>query len=229
VEQRLSAVIHLQAFDRLGSYALALMQANALWRAASRPTNGLRSLAARGARLRQQMILEATCLAFKGLIDGSILDDLKGANGYHNLAVDLTTLSALLRQNWGTIQNKCASDLAELIEASEIGVRIVDAKGIQDLEPHCRLEAAETRQRAFTLLMHAYDQVRRAIICLRWNEGDADEIAPSLFAGRSNGRGKEQSQAEPTVPVPTAPTTPVPATGAAAPDASSPGANPFIA
>jgi len=51
-------------------------------------------------------------------------------------------------------------------------------------------ETADMRARAFTLLTDAYDNARRAIIYLRWHEGDADIICPYLFAGRSNGRGK---------------------------------------
>jgi len=50
-------------------------------------------------------------------------------------------------------------------------------------------DAAERRACAFTLFMRAYDQARRAVIFLRWDEGDADEIAPSLYKGRG-GRGQ---------------------------------------
>ena len=50
--------------------------------------------------------------------------------------------------------------------------------------------AAELRVRAFTLFVHAYSNARRAVTYLRWHEGDADSIAPSLYAGRSNGRMK---------------------------------------
>src|SRR5512141_2008850 len=89
VERSLCSVIDLRAFDQLRTYALALMQANALCRTESRARSGLPALAARGSHLRQQMVLDARTLAFKGLIDGSSLDHLKGANGYHNLAVDL--------------------------------------------------------------------------------------------------------------------------------------------
>jgi hypothetical protein len=45
------------------------------------------------------------------------------------------------------------------------------------------------RARAFTVFSRAYDQVRRAAMFLRWNEGDPDAIVPSLYAGRG-GRGK---------------------------------------
>ena len=38
--------------------------------------------------------------------------------------------------------------------------------------------------RAFTLFSRAYDATRGAVTYLRWNEGDADDIAPSLYKGR---------------------------------------------
>ena len=44
--------------------------------------------------------------------------------------------------------------------------------------------------------MNAYDACRRAVSYLRWNEGDADAIAPSLFArggGRKPGAGKNNA------------------------------------
>jgi len=38
--------------------------------------------------------------------------------------------------------------------------------------------------------VNAYDHVRRIISFLRWNEDDVDQIAPSLYAGRTTGRRK---------------------------------------
>ncbi|MBI5479925.1 MAG: hypothetical protein HY906_13755 [Deltaproteobacteria bacterium] len=43
----------------------------------------------------------------------------------------------------------------------------------------------DRRDRAFTLLVNAYDTFQRAVTYLRWNEGDAGTIAPSLFDYRS--------------------------------------------
>lgn len=39
-------------------------------------------------------------------------------------------------------------------------------------------------QRVFTLFFRTYDEVRRAVCYLRWNEGDANRIAPSLYVRR---------------------------------------------
>ena len=37
------------------------------------------------------------------------------------------------------------------------------------------------RQRAFTLLVRSYDEIRRAVVFVRWAEADADAFAPSLY------------------------------------------------
>jgi len=41
--------------------------------------------------------------------------------------------------------------------------------------------------RAFTLLCRVYDLAQKAVVFLRWEHGDADAIAPSLF---DNGGGR---------------------------------------
>lgn len=45
------------------------------------------------------------------------------------------------------------------------------------------------------MLSRAYDDARRAVTYLRWHEDDADEIAPSLYAGRG-GRRPRSDEAE---------------------------------
>jgi hypothetical protein len=47
-------------------------------------------------------------------------------------------------------------------------------------------EADGTGASWFALLVHAHGQTRRAVAYLRWNEGDTDTIAPSLFKGRGD-------------------------------------------
>ncbi|WP_437293039.1 hypothetical protein [Sorangium sp. So ce426] len=63
--------------------------------------------------------------------------------------------------------------------------------------------------------MHAYDQTRRAIAYLRWNEGDADTIAPSLYKGRGGRAASSSDTAE--APEDGAPAGPPASPGAAPP------------
>jgi hypothetical protein len=50
-------------------------------------------------------------------------------------------------------------------------------------------EAQLARQRAFTLLFHAYADARRAVEYLRYKERDAASIAPALYVGRAGREG----------------------------------------
>ncbi|WP_437591731.1 hypothetical protein [Sorangium sp. So ce1000] len=109
--------------------------------------------------------------------------------------------------------------------AGEIGPQLLAALGVRE---HGKgpgpTEAADKRARAFALLVHAYDQTRRAIAYLRWNEGDADSIAPSLYKGRG-GRTASSSDtaAAPDDTAPADPTAPA-APGAAPQVVPPPGA-----
>jgi hypothetical protein len=85
-------------------------------------------------------------------------------------------------------------------------------------------DAADQRQRAYTLLLKTYDQVRRVVTFLRWESEDAEKFAPSLWAGRG-GRGSKSDDASPEEPTPT------PAASPAAPSSTTaaglPGSSPF--
>ena len=65
--------------------------------------------------------------------------------------------------------------------AKAIALGAKEQPGVKTPDPS---NVAERRSRAYTLFVRAYDQCRRAAAYLRWNEGDADEFAPSLFTSR---------------------------------------------
>ena len=68
--------------------------------------------------------------------------------------------------------------------------------------------SADVLQRAYTLLYETYDDVRQMVGYLRWKQGDADRIAPSLFAQRCRNRRPKppvevaERDAEPTEETP---------------------------
>lgn len=179
----------LKAFDRLETYALALVHANALFAAASAPAQSLPALAEAGVKLRDRLASDATALGKRGLLDSTLLDQLKGAVGYKNLAHDLLTLAAMLRGAWDRIQSKTPVTLGELDEAEQLADRLLWGIGERAQSPERIAEQKDRRQRAFTLFYRTYDDVRRSVEYLRWNEEDGGKIAPSLYEGRG-GRGK---------------------------------------
>jgi hypothetical protein len=197
----------IKNFDLLETYALAMMHVQGEYVAASMPPEALLALNEQGVALRDVLHMDATALANRGLMNGSPLSTFRTGPGYKLLAEDLVGLSSLLRNNWDRIGTKTAITLAELDQAEEISRKLVAAVGAREQAPAVLAEVAMQRQRMFTLFVEAYDQVRRAISLLRWNEGDLETIAPSLYSGRGNFRKKTDPQPT-TPPVTTAPGTP---------------------
>lgn len=193
----------LARFDKLEAYTLALGHAHALYMAASEPSEALDELVESAAKLREVLVADATALAQRNLIDGERLRELKGAKGYRNLAFDLFALAAMMRAVWTNISGKTALHLDELDEAETLADRILTAVGEREQGPAIAAVSAENRQKAFTLFVTAYDQVRRAAHYLRWDQEDTDKIVPSLYAARTANRRKNgDTDVKPTSALP---------------------------
>jgi hypothetical protein len=208
----------LPSFDKLELYTLATGHAQALFIVASSPSAILPELADRAIKMRESLHLDATALAKRGLIDGQRLKNVKGSTGYRSLAFDLLGLVQVMRESWPTLVGKTAVQPAELDDAERLADQMLSAVGEREQGPNALATTTLDRQRAFTLFMRVYDQARRAITFLRWNEDDGDTIAPSLYAGRNGGRrrGDEPMAGVPVAPV-TAPVVPVPSAAVSAP------------
>jgi hypothetical protein len=173
-------------FDKLELYARAAGYAHALHLQVT--TNpDLSPLVEAAARLREQLLMDATALARRGLIAGQVLESLKGPVGHRNLAFDLSALSSVLRESWSTLEGKTAIQPGELEQARFFADQLLTAVALREQGPATINASALTRQRAFTLLVQAYNQARRGMAYLRWDEGDLDRIAPSLYERRRAG------------------------------------------
>ncbi len=226
----------MAAFDALETYADALAYAHTAFLAASEPTADLPALLERATDMRDQLVSDATALARRGIVDAKRLADLKGGTGYLAIAYDLGALVRMIRERWSEISTKSAIQSFELDEAESLYEQITRAYGTRTRQSTAAAAQADDRQRAYTLFVKAYDQARRAIQYVRWEEGDADKIVPSLYAGRG-GRGSSDTKAPanggqagggnpPVEPVdePTKPVTPPPVEPV---DPGMPGGSPF--
>src|SRR5262249_25645678 len=140
---------------------------------------------------------------------------------------DLGALVEVLRDHADEVSPKLMSRVGQADDAAEsINAAIID-RGEQTSSVSV---ASDERQRAFTLLLRAYDNARRAVSFLRWHEGDADTLVPSLYTGRGSRNSKPDE--EPTEPAPSvaAPSTPPPPSAIVEPAATPgmPGTSPFI-
>ncbi|APR86081.1 Hypothetical protein A7982_11430 [Minicystis rosea] len=175
----------IASFDKLGTYALAAYHAHilALPPEGSAQTVGL--LLEEATPLRENLLSDAEALARRGLLDTEAVKAIRAGQGNIDKANDLVALSALFSTKWSAVQHKTAAAFEEVQRAGELGPLLLAALGAREhgiaLTPD---EAADLRRRTYTLFFRAYDETRRALAYLRWHEGDADVLAPSLFKGR---------------------------------------------
>lgn len=218
-ELRPEVVAHLPThdlgrFDALETCARALSYAHARYRVAAAPPAVLPALNEAALSLRRQLAEDAKALARRELIAPDRILGLRGSVGYEKVAYDLMALASLLREHWPSIAGMTAISLAEIERAERLSDELLTALASRGQRSHEVAEASHDRQRAFTLFVGTYDHVRRAVTYLRWKHGDAELIAPSLYAGRSNGRGKSRRKSEPLAEASASP----PAESSAAPD-----------
>jgi hypothetical protein len=181
----------IETLDKLPTYALAAYHAHILWLPPETSEDRVAALLEEATPLREDLLGDAEALARRKLLDAKAVATIRAGLGNIDKDNDLVALSALFTTRWDEIQHKTAATWEEVLRAGELGPLLLAALGVRDhgvpLEPE---RTAEQRRRAFTLFFRAYDETRRAVGYLRWHQGDADEIAPSLYKGRG-GRGAE--------------------------------------
>lgn len=179
----------LERFDKLRDYTLALAHTQAMYRSSHAPNDPLPGMSERLAEVRDVLLADATALAKRKLLDEARIPTMRTGIGYKNIAFDVTGLVELYLARWESIKDRTSVRQEELAEADRLARQVVNAVGLKEQGPAVQSAAAVLRQQAYTLVAKTYEDARRAITFLRYDEGDAEEIAPSLFAGRG-GRGR---------------------------------------
>lgn len=184
--------VDAQLFAKLERYTLAMGHAQTVFQAASQPMEPVAELTEELRILVDRFSTDAGALAKRGLVDASRLALLAGTNGAKNTAASAFLLVQLFRQDWARIVGKTAVAPTELDHAEELANRLQTAVGVRDQAPAGAPEAALARLKAHALFSRAYDETRRVVGFLRWREGDADDLAPSLYAGRGGRRSSSE-------------------------------------
>lgn len=222
--------------DQLESCALALSHAHSQHKATAEASDDLVELHMEAAGTRDRFHSDASNLVVSNLLDRSSLRGYGGVAGYKNVASDLLLLVSVYRSNWSKIEGKTTCTVQELDRADKLATRMLRLFGLREQAPAVTAAWADSRARAFTLLFRHYDAARRAVAYLRWHQGDADAIAPSLYAGRNQGKSSKTDadtpSAGPTQPAAPAPVVPPPPGGNGAAEAPRgeglPGGSPFM-
>ena len=195
----------------LREVALAALYAHT----ASRPiedASEVTRLAAEALPARYALRIQAEALADRGLLSRDAIDAIGTGKGHREVAEALLSLAHLFTDAEEAIGGQTPVKRDELEHAANLGTQLILALGAREVSPHGIDEdegAKDTRARAFTLLAKRYEKLRRAVTYVRWYEGDAREIAPSLYGARHRRRANtEIAEVEPqpapaTAPAPT--------------------------
>ena len=223
------------ALDDLEPAALAALDANAAWVADS--DVALRPQAEALAVQRDAMRTVADAAIERGIVPEDTISRLTGGNSYEALAADTHALSMWIDDHRARLGEHCKLSPAETEQAKRDATAFGVAVKSRKATGAGRSERAMQRARAFTYLLNVYDVARQQVGYVRWHEGDADQIAPSLYAGR--GRRTDTGidgdvEPNPELPAPApviaspAPVAPTPVTPVNPIPPGFPGADPFI-
>lgn len=151
------------------------------------------------AKLRSQLYADVVVLAKRGYVEEAQIRAVRRNKGIKNVASDILLLSSLIRHKWSQISTRCAITEIDLNRAEILGDQLIQFLGARDRVPLLITDAAIERQQVFTIFARAYDQVRKAVYYLRWEQGDAEKLAPSFHRGRKPIRKKTPQLEQPNV------------------------------
>ncbi len=181
------------SIDRLELVANATLNAQAVLQAMGSSTE-VQTLSAELVKLREALLAEVRALIAREVLPRGVIGELRGAHGFQNQFLDVLQLVSILKDQWEVVGPETGLSLAYIHRAEASANALATAVGIRK-QAH-RSPATDMRQRAYTLMATTYNEVRRMITFLRWNEDDADRIAPSLFRGRGKGRRRKEPPAQ---------------------------------
>jgi hypothetical protein len=185
-------------FDRvrkLETYALAAWYAHAsAW--SVRTLSPTRELVARAKPLRHKLLRAAECFGTAGFVNEEEVAHIRRGQGRRDMAKDMVALAKILRDGWHRFGDNALVTREEVEKAGDLGHELMQAIGHGEYAARMKRSAmADQCARAFTLLWRAYDTARRAVIFLRWDHGDAQQIAPSLFIDAGSRRKRTKRAA----------------------------------
>jgi hypothetical protein len=198
--------------DNLRDLAAALGHAHVEYRTAGGVVDDIPQLATECLDNRDRFLTDALALAKRKFVEAARVEKIRGGNSYRMIAFDVLTLVDLFKKNWAAIEGNTGLRMAEIEDAALKANRLLTAIGVRDQSTPAANEAAVLRQQAYTMLIRAYGETRDALTFVRRAQGDADTIAPSLFAGRGGRRPGADELVPETVP-PVAQPEPEPASG----------------
>lgn len=159
--------------------------------------------------LRAKLLMWAVPLVGSGVFEQAAIDRIKEGSGNKDAPSDLVALVGLYRSRWDAAKGICGVTEADLERGSVIGPALFGMVSRKENQLGASVSDGSLRVRkSFTKLDLAYDQCRRAIGYLQYDQGDLDIIAPNFRRNPGKPTGATEKPAA-TDQVGNAATTPV--------------------
>ena len=173
------------AVDQLADRMLATLHAHNQYVAASGDGARVQALLEEAVPMRKAHLYEwgPVFVQFKVLAP-ELLATWREGSGHVDVANDLAESSRTFLARWDDFGPRTLLSRAQVERGLVVGEALLGALGRRDREVEIR-EARNALQRAFTLLVRAYDELRRGVSYFEWHTGLLDELAPSLQALRN--------------------------------------------
>jgi hypothetical protein len=176
----------ISLLDQMKPLAQATLHLHGVRQTAISSGPSLEPLVQEATAARELFLLEGKTLVVRKLMDPQAFKDIDGGTGHRKIGIDLVGLVAAFREAWPRIAGKTGLSQAEIDAAEQSAGRLLEAVGQREHAESLSADITLMRAKAFTLLVHSYDQLRRGIAFLRHTEGDMDELFPSIFGGKKS-------------------------------------------
>ncbi len=161
--------------------------------------------------LYQRLYRNGVFLAEEGLFKRSVIENARTGTSVRDRAADLRTLAIEFAASETALAGRTFVTRETIARAFEVAQAVLDSLAARGALTEERSRAQRDRHRAALLFYRAWNEIRRAVLWLRWNEGDADKFAPSFHSlkARRPSRGDAATDPrEPDAPITKAPSEP---------------------
>lgn len=172
--------------DRLAVYAYAALYTHVLAGQVASRDERLPKLLDEALPLRERLLGTAELMAELGELSRQPVAAIRSGTGHLDIASCLIALACLFEANWSRLNGRVPVTREQVARARMVGRELYEVIGTRRYVPAPipMDDPGRLRARAFTLLVRSYDRCRRAVVALRWHEGDADAFMPTLYPKR---------------------------------------------
>lgn len=172
--------------DNLVDYAKATWYAHITNLPTAEPTDAA-DLIAEVTELRSKLLMWAVPLVGAGKFEEAAIAKIREGSGYKDTSSDVVALVNLYRSKWDEVKNICGVTEQDLARGAEIGPAVFTLISRREYKLAASASGGSLRvRRAWTLLDRAYNQCRRGLRFIRFDEDDTDLLAPSLRRNAGN-------------------------------------------